>query len=68
LVQNASDECEAEEMDAEDPFFVLYSSGSTGRFKGHTAQRGAAICSAQGDFTMWTLEEGDDDVFCARSI
>jgi len=34
LVAAASDECEAEEMDAEDPLFILYTSGSTGKPKG----------------------------------
>jgi acetyl-CoA synthetase len=29
-----SDQCEAEEMDAEDPLFILYTSGSTGKPKG----------------------------------
>jgi len=30
----ASDQCEPEEMDAEDPLFILYTSGSTGKPKG----------------------------------
>ena len=34
LVSVASDECEAEQMDAEDPLFILYTSGSTGKPKG----------------------------------
>jgi len=31
---NASEECEAEKMNAEDPLFILYTSGSTGKPKG----------------------------------
>ena len=34
LMEGESDECEAEEMDAEDLLFVLYTSGSTGKPKG----------------------------------
>ena len=33
-LNNASDECEPEEMNAEDPLFILYTSGSTGKPKG----------------------------------
>ncbi|SNR15347.1 acetate--CoA ligase [Tenacibaculum jejuense] len=34
LLDEASDECEAEIMNAEDPLFILYTSGSTGKPKG----------------------------------
>ncbi len=33
-MESASNECEAEVMDAEDPMFILYTSGSTGKPKG----------------------------------
>jgi len=34
VMADASDECEPEQMDAEDPLFILYTSGSTGKPKG----------------------------------
>lgn len=33
-VAKVNDQCEAEEMDSEDPLFILYTSGSTGKPKG----------------------------------
>ena len=34
LIEDVSDDCEPEEMNAEDPLFILYTSGSTGKPKG----------------------------------
>lgn len=34
LMATASNKCEAEQMDSEDPLFILYTSGSTGKPKG----------------------------------
>ena len=34
LIKDVSDNCEPEEMSAEDPLFILYTSGSTGKPKG----------------------------------
>ncbi|MBT4484667.1 MAG: AMP-binding protein, partial [Candidatus Latescibacteria bacterium] len=34
LMAEASEECEPEQMDSEDPLFILYTSGSTGKPKG----------------------------------
>ena len=34
ITKSVSDNCEPEEMDAEDPLFILYTSGSTGKPKG----------------------------------
>lgn len=34
LIEGESDECPVEEMDSEDPLFILYTSGSTGKPKG----------------------------------
>ena len=38
-MSNVDNECQPEEMDAEDPLFILYTSGSTGKPKGvlHTS-------------------------------
>ncbi len=68
LMQNASDQCEAEEMDAEDPFFVLYSSGSTGKPKGIQHNVGGYLVQLKAT-TMWTLDMKDDDIFwCTADI
>lgn len=43
LVARASDECEPEWCDSEDPLFILYTSGSTGRPKVDTNTHIVAI-------------------------
>jgi acetyl-CoA synthetase len=68
LVNDVSDECEAEEMDAEDPFFVLYSSGSTGKPKGIQHNVGGYLVQLKATM-MWVMDLKDDDVFwCTADI
>ena len=68
LVENASDECEAEQMDSEDPFFVLYSSGSTGKPKGIQHNIGGYLVQLKATM-MWVMDLKDDDVFwCTADI
>lgn len=45
-MEDASVECEAEEMDAEDPLFILYTSGSTGKPKGVLHTTGGYLLQA----------------------
>ena len=56
LVEDASDECEAEQMDAEDQFFVLYSSGSTGKPKGIQHNIGGYLVQLKATM-MWALDQ-----------
>ncbi len=60
LLDEASDECEAETMDAEDPLFILYTSGSTGKPKGmlHTTA-GYMVYTAYTFKNIFQYKEGD---------
>lgn len=59
-VAKQSDECEPEEMNAEDPLFILYTSGSTGKPKGVLHTTGGYLVYAS--FTheaIFDYHEGD---------
>ena len=60
LIEAASDDCPAEEMDSEDPLFILYTSGSTGKPKGvvHTTG-GYLLHAAMSHKYIFDYQEGD---------
>ncbi len=64
LVANASDECAAEPMDAEDMLFILYTSGTTGKPKGvvHTT---AGYLLGASTTHRYVFDIKEDDVFSA---
>ena len=67
-LMTASTECEAEEMDAEDPLFILYTSGSTGKPKGmvHTTA-GYMVYTAFTFKNVFQYKE-DDVYWCTADI
>jgi len=68
LIKNQSSICEAEEMDSEDPLFLLYTSGSTGKPKGVQHSTAGYILWAQ--MTMENVFDlRDNDTFwCTADI
>jgi acetyl-CoA synthetase len=68
LMQDAPAWCEPEPMDANDPLFILYTSGTTGRPKGITHGTGGYLTGAYAT-TRWVFDLKDEDVFwCTADI
>ncbi|HEV2147449.1 MAG TPA: acetate--CoA ligase [Longimicrobiaceae bacterium] len=67
-VDGADPDCPAEEMDAEDLLYVLYTSGTTGKPKGIMHTTGGYLTQAYAT-TKWVFDLKDDDVYwCTADV
>ncbi|XP_075882965.1 acetyl-coenzyme A synthetase, cytoplasmic [Nelusetta ayraudi] len=68
LVGGASEECEPEWCDSEDPLFILYTSGSTGRPKGVLHTVSGYMLYAATTFKLVFDHQPDDIYWCTADI
>ena len=68
LINSSSADCEAEEMNAEDPMFILYTSGSTGKPKGVMHTTGGYMVYASMTH-QYVFDYKDGDVYwCTADV
>jgi acetyl-CoA synthetase len=68
LMQGADPWCEPEQMDANDPLFILYTSGTTGQPKGIVHGTGGYLTGTYAT-TRWVFDLKEDDTFwCTADI
>jgi acetyl-CoA synthetase len=69
LLEAADDECPAEPMDAEDPLFILYSSGSTAKPKGILHTTGGYLTGvAYTQKVVFDLKPEEDVFWCSADV
>jgi acetyl-CoA synthetase len=68
LMASAPDECAPEEMDSEDPLYILYTSGSTGKPKGILHTTGGYLTSVFAT-TQWVFDIKENDLYwCTADV